>query len=74
VTAGVLYKGEPVGDQRIDLLVDGLLVVELKAVERLGPIHVAQLLSYLHACNLELGLVITFSGPTLREGIRRVIR
>ncbi|MEO9254337.1 MAG: GxxExxY protein, partial [Tepidiformaceae bacterium] len=45
----VSYKGRPVGESRLDLLVDDLLIVELKAVEALLPIHQAQLLSYLKA-------------------------
>jgi GxxExxY protein len=48
-------------------------VVELKAVERLAPIHVAQILSYLKATRLHLGLLISFNVTLLRDGIRRVI-
>lgn len=69
----VQYKGVSVGEGRIDLLVDGSLVVELKAVESLAPIHVAQVLSYLKASRLHLGLLITFNVPQLRRGIRRVV-
>jgi GxxExxY protein len=61
--------------KRLDLLVDGLLlVVELKAAECLAPIHMAQLLSYLKATDLGLGLLITFNVPLLPQGIRRVVR
>lgn len=74
VRSGVLYKGQPIGDHRIDLLVGGELVVELKVVEAIGPHHVAQVLSYLQSCNLELGLLVNFSRPTLQAGLRRVIR
>ena len=69
----VQYKGFSVGEGRIDLLVDGSLVVELKAVESLAPIHVAQVLSYLKASRLHLGLLITFNVPQLRRGVRRVV-
>jgi GxxExxY protein len=69
----VQYKGVSVGEGRIDLLVDGSLVVELKAVDSLAPIHVAQVLSYLKASRLHLGLLITFNVPQLRRGVRRVV-
>ena len=70
----VQYKGRTVGQLRIDLLVDASLVVEIKAVEELAPIHLAQTLSYLSATRLRLGLLITFNVHLLRQGIRRVIR
>ncbi|MGH7281367.1 MAG: GxxExxY protein [Polyangiaceae bacterium] len=73
VPIGVKYKGQTVGDARLDLLVDDSLVLELKAVEGLAPIHVAQLLSYLKATRLRLGLLITFNVAMLRAGIKRVI-
>ena len=58
----------------MDLLVDERLVVEIKAVDGIAPIHVAQVLSYLKATSLRLGLLITFNVTTLRRGIKRVIR
>jgi GxxExxY protein len=70
---GVQYKGQKVGEARLDLLVDDNLVVELKAVEDIAPLHVAQILSYLKATRLRLGLLISFSVTTLRRGIKRVI-
>ena len=70
----VFYKGALLGETRLDLLVDRQLVVELKASERLAPIHVAQVLSYLKATRLTLGLLINFNVPRLREGIRRIVR
>jgi GxxExxY protein len=73
VPIGVDYKGNRVGQSRMDLLVDDHLVVELKAVECIAPIHVAQLLSCLKAAKLKLGLLITFNVPVLRAGVRRVI-
>jgi GxxExxY protein len=69
----VSYKGEQVGEGRLDLLVDGLLVVELKAVEALLPIHPMQLHSYLKATGHKLGLLINFNVPLLRDGVKRVI-
>ena len=73
VPCGVRYKGNVVGQARMDLLVADRLVVELEAVESIAPIHVAQLLSYLKAGNFRLGLLITFNVVVLRRGIRRVI-
>ena len=69
----VLYKERQVGEGRFDIVVEGLLVVELKAVERLAPIHSAQLLSYLKVSNLRLGLLINFDVLKLKDGIKRVI-
>ena len=68
------YKGHPVGHARIDLLVANRLVVELKAVETLAPVHVAQVLSYLKMARLPLGLLINFNTPVLLRGVRRVVR
>lgn len=73
VPVGVQYKGHRVGEGRLDLLVGEQLVVELKAIEQLAPIHTAQLLSYLKATRLPLGLLITFNVKRLRRGIRRII-
>ncbi|MCL4246924.1 MAG: GxxExxY protein [Anaerolineae bacterium] len=69
----VLYKGRFVGEGRLDLLVDWRLVVELKTVEAILPIHTAQVLSYLKATGCPLGLLINFNVPTLKRGIRRII-
>jgi GxxExxY protein len=74
VEVGVQYKGEPVGVGRLDILVAGALIVELKAVETLAPIHEAQLLSYLKATGHRLGLLMNFNIPVLRNGLKRIIR
>ena len=58
---------------RLDLLVDDLVIVEIKAVENLLPIHTAQLLTYLKLTQLRVGLLINFNTPMLKEGIRRVV-
>ncbi len=71
-TIGVSYKGQMVGESRLDFLVDSCLVVELKAVEGLESIHTAQVLSYLKATQYSLGLLINFNVPILKQGIRRV--
>ncbi len=59
---------------RLDLLVEDCIVVELKAVEALLQLHQAQMLTYLKLCQRRLGLLINFNVPTLRSGIKRVIR
>ena len=68
------YKGTRLGDGfRIDLLVDNRLLIEIKAVETLLPIHEAQLLTYLRLTGKRFGLLINFNEKTLKEGIRRVM-
>ncbi len=67
------YKGHTVGQSRLDLLVAGKLVVELKAVERLTPLHEQQLLSYLKSTGHSLGLLINLNVSALRQGVRRVV-
>jgi GxxExxY protein len=58
---------------RIDLLLDGKVIVEVKAVERLNPIHEAQLLSYLKLSNCKVGLLINFNVRILKNGVRRLV-
>jgi GxxExxY protein len=67
------YKGRPVGQGRLDILVAESLVVELKAVEALAPIHSAQMISYLRITKRQLGLLINFKVAILRDGIRRIV-
>ena len=69
----VEYKGRRVGQARLDLLVAGRLVVELKAVDSLLPIHVAQVISYLKTTRQKLGLLINFKVSFQQRGLRRVI-
>ena len=71
--AKVEYKGEYVGEGRLDLLVNDRLVVELKAVREVAPIHTAVVLSYLKATGRRLALLINFKVPQLRDGIRRIV-
>src|SRR3989337_1266626 len=73
VPVGVEYKGNRVGEARLDLLAGGSLVVELEAVEHIAPIHVAQILSYLKATGLPLGLLISFNVTLLQPRIKRVV-
>lgn len=58
---------------RIDILVDGLVIVEVKSVETLIPLHGKQLLTYLRLSNLRVGLLINFGAARLKDGIRRVL-
>ena len=67
------YKNESVGDVRVDFLVGQKLIVELKAVDDLAPLHHAQVLNYLRATRMELGLLINFNVALLKQGIRRVV-
>lgn len=69
----VSYKGCLVGEGRIDLLVDRGLVVEIKAVDTIMPIHRAQLISYLRAMGLPLGLLLNFKTPLAKDGIERIV-
>ena len=57
---------------KADLLVEGALILEIKSVERLANVHAKQLLTYLRLTNLSLGLLLNFSGATMKEGIQRV--
>ena len=67
------YKGHTVGEGRLDILVENCLIVELKSVERLHPIHDAQVISYLKATGLTLGLLINFNVTILKQGVKRLI-
>jgi GxxExxY protein len=70
----ISYKGLDLDcAYRLDFLVGGLVVVELKAVEALAPIHEAQLLTYLRLSNLWLGLLINCNVIVLKNGIRRLV-
>ncbi|QDT67633.1 hypothetical protein MalM25_05330 [Planctomycetes bacterium MalM25] len=68
------YKDQPVGDARLDFLVGGLVVVELKSVESLLPIHHAQVLNYLKATQLDLGLLVNFNEVLLKDGFKRIVQ
>ena len=67
------YKGNKLDcGYRLDLLVAGQLIVELKACDALLPIHEAQLLTYLRLAGIKLGLLINFNVPVLKQGIKRL--
>jgi GxxExxY protein len=57
---------------RYDLLVEDLLLVELKSIEKLGPVHLKQTLTYIRLMDLPIGLLLNFGGDTLKQGIRRI--
>jgi len=68
------YKGKELQSRlRLDLVVGDLVIVEVKAIERLASIHEAQLLTYLRLANKKLGLLINFNAATLKNSIRRVV-
>lgn len=69
----VFYKGHEAGEARVDFLVGGALVVELKAVESIVPIHRSQVISYLKALRTPLGLLLNFRAATMRQGIERIV-
>ncbi len=69
----VNYKGREVGEGRLDLLVGSSLIVELKAVDSLAPIHTAQVMSYLKTTHYPIGLLINFNVPVLKTGIKRIV-
>lgn len=58
---------------RADLLVEDTLLIELKSVEKLSPVHSKQVLTYLRLLNLPLGLLINFGAPTFKEGCKRIV-
>ncbi|CAG0930921.1 MAG: GxxExxY protein [Rhodocyclaceae bacterium] len=69
----VVYKEHRVdGGYRLDLVVEDSVVVEIKAVERLLPLHEAQLLTYLRLSGMATGLLLNFNVPVLKDGIRRM--
>jgi GxxExxY protein len=69
----VKYRGSLLCQHRIDLFVDRQVVVEIKSVEQIHPVHVAQVVSYLRLTGTRVGLVVNFNVPVLKQGIRRVV-
>ena len=69
----VIYDGLEIEvGYRLDLLVEDLIIIELKAVEQLAPIHQAQLLTYLKLSSKQLGFLMNFNVPMIKDGIRRI--
>lgn len=74
VPVPVIYKGENLDAEfRVDLLVEKEIIIELKAVEIMLPVHEAQLLTYLKLADKRLGLLINFNVPRLIDGLRRML-
>lgn len=69
----VFYEGVLVGEHRADLIVEGQVVVELKAVRKLTPQHISQLMSTMKAAKLKVGLLINFAEARLVNGVQRVV-
>ena len=69
----VRYRDKPLRTQKIDLVVEEQVVVEIKAVETLIAVHQAQLLSYVRSAQLPVGLLINFNGELIRNNIKRVV-
>ncbi len=70
----IIYKGEITNKTyRIDMLVENCVIVELKSVDTINPIHEAQLLTYMKLLNINLGLLINFNVDILKKGIKRRI-
>jgi GxxExxY protein len=69
----ISYKGKVIGEHRLDLLVEGSVVVEIKSVERYDPIFEAQVLTYLKITGLRRALLINFNSRLLKDGIKRFV-
>ena len=70
----VVYKGQLIGEYRLDLIVQDAVVVEIKSVERFDPIFEAQVLTYLQVTGKKVGLLLNFNSRLLRDGIKRYVR
>jgi GxxExxY protein len=68
------YRGQPVGTPlKVDLVVDNRLIVEVKAVEQLHPVHLAQVITYLKLTGFPTGLLMNFNATSLRGGLRTLV-
>ena len=71
VPVSLTYRGEVVGEGRIDFVVEDKVVLDLKATEGIAAVHRAQMISYLKITKLPLGLILNFNVPVLKNGIQR---
>jgi GxxExxY protein len=69
----VRYRGQLLCHQRVDLLVESQLVLEIKSVEKIHPLHLAQTVGYLRITGVRIGLLVNFNVQMLKYGIRRVV-
>ena len=72
VPVTVIYKQQVIGETRLDFLVAGKVIVEIKSVEVLNKVHSAQLMCYLKVTHHKLGLLLNFNVPVLKDGIKRI--
>lgn len=69
----VIYRGKTIGEYRPDMLINDLVVVEIKSVERFDPVFEAQILTYLRITEKRVGLLINFNSRLVKDGIRRFV-
>jgi GxxExxY protein len=69
----IYYKGQLISEHRPDLVVADEIIVEVKSIERIADVHVAQVRTYLRITSLKVGLIMNFNAATMRAGIRRVV-
>ena len=69
----IYYKGHLISEHRPDLIVGDAIIVEVKSIERIAQVHVAQVMTYLRITALHIGLIMNFNSVTMRAGIRRVV-
>ena len=69
----VWYRGHLLCDQRVDVVVARQILLEMKAIDRLAPVHHAQVMSYLRVSGLRIGLLMNFNVPVLPDGLRRIV-
>lgn len=71
----IIYKGKKLpSEYRLDLIVEDKIILELKTVERIAPVHEAQILSYMKQCGVSLGFIINFNETLIKNGIKRIIQ
>jgi len=73
ITVPVQYRGKTIGEYRPDMLINDLVIVEIKSVERFDPVFEAQVLTYLKITGKRVGLLINFNSRLVKDGIRRFI-
>ena len=69
----VRYRDEVIAGQRLDFVVNGQVILEIKAANRLEPVFQAKVISYLRATKLRVGLLINFNVPLVKDGIKRIV-
>jgi GxxExxY protein len=74
VSVAAVYKGQLLGSYRIDFVVEDLVIVEVKSVERMNPVFETQVITYLGLTGKRVGLLINFNSRLLKDGVQRIIR